>query len=83
MDARPREWSKLIRVSNKLIQSDLGYVEYLIVLQYANNWQSLDSIFHSRSQVRNLVLIPLPVVIPNVFIWALTLILRVPSFPFR
>ena len=54
MDARPREWSKLIRVSNSLIQSDYGYVQYLIVLQYTNNWQALDSIYHSRSQVRKI-----------------------------
>jgi hypothetical protein len=52
MDARPREWVKLIRITNSHIQADLGYVEYLCVLQHVNNWQQLDSLFESRSQAK-------------------------------
>jgi hypothetical protein len=52
MNARPREWVKLIRISSSHIQANLGYVEYMAVLQHVNNWQALNSLFESRSQAK-------------------------------
>ena len=52
VDKRPREWAKLLKISNRNVQSDKGYVEYVVVLQHANKWQQLNSVTSSRSQIK-------------------------------
>ena len=52
VDRRPREWTKLIRITSSNVQADQGFVEYLICLQHVNKWQQLDSIKVSRSQAK-------------------------------
>jgi len=52
VDKRPREWAKLLRITNLNVQADQGYVEYMVVLQHVNNWQHLESIQTSRSHAK-------------------------------
>ena len=49
---RPREFVKLSKITNRNVQADKGFVEYLVVLQHVNNWQQLDSVLASRSHAR-------------------------------
>lgn len=52
VEKRPREWTKLIRITSRKIEADQGFVEYVIALQHRNNWQHLSSIQSSRSQAK-------------------------------
>jgi len=52
VERRPREWTKLLRITNRNVQADEGFVEYLVAFQHVNNWQHLDSIKTSRSQAK-------------------------------
>lgn len=52
VDKRPREWAKLLKITNRNVQSDKGYVEYVVNLQHANKWQQLDAVLASRSQIK-------------------------------
>ena len=52
VEKRPREWAKLLRITNVNVQADQGFVEYLVVLQHVNNWQQIESIVTSRSQAK-------------------------------
>ncbi len=52
VERRPREWTKLLRITNRNVRADEGFVEYLVAFQHVNNWQHLDSIKASRSQAK-------------------------------
>ena len=52
VDKRPREWTKLLRITNLNVQADQGFVEYMVVLQHVNNWQQLESVTVSRSHAK-------------------------------
>eukprot|EP00980_Cylindrotheca_fusiformis_P005230 scaffold1119_cov120-Cylindrotheca_fusiformis.AAC.10 len=49
--ARPREWSNLRSFRRTRMDQDLGYVEYVIVLQHRELWQNYISIQESKDDL--------------------------------
>jgi len=48
---RPREWVQMMSFRCVELNSDLDYVEYLLVLQHKLPWQNLAAIVESKSVV--------------------------------
>jgi hypothetical protein len=50
---RPREWIRLVDFRSTRIEADLGYVEYVLIIQHRERWQNLGAILSSRGQIFN------------------------------
>lgn len=50
---RPREWIKVIDFRSTRVETDLGFVEYVLILQHREKWQNLGAILTSRGDVFN------------------------------
>ncbi len=50
---RPREWIKMVDFRSTRVEADLGFVEYVIILQHREKWQNLGAILTSRGDVFN------------------------------
>jgi hypothetical protein len=50
---RPREWIKLVNFRATRVEADLGYVEYVLIVQHRDAWQNLPAILESKSDVFN------------------------------
>jgi small-conductance mechanosensitive channel len=53
---RPREWIKMACFRPTLIEADLGFVQYIVVLQHQESWQSIGSIKKSLADVASFCL---------------------------
>jgi hypothetical protein len=53
---RPREWMSLNGFRATRIEADLGYVEYVIVLQHREAWQNVTSIVTSKAELQSFCL---------------------------
>lgn len=49
--ARPREWLKLIGFRMAKFEADLGFQEYVIILQHRESWQNIGALLSSKAQV--------------------------------
>lgn len=50
---RPRQWSKVVDFRSNRVETDLGYVEYTLILQHRERWQNVSAILASRGEVFN------------------------------
>ena len=50
---RPREWIRLVDFRSTRVETDLGFVEYVLILQHREKWQNLGAILTSRGEVFN------------------------------
>ena len=48
---RPREWIALSGFRATRVEADLGYIEYVIVLQHVEKWQNIGTILNSKAEV--------------------------------
>ena len=48
---RPREWIALSGFRATRVEADLGYIEYVIVLQHVEKWQNVGTILNSKAEV--------------------------------
>ena len=48
---RPREWIALSGFRATRVEADLGYIEYVIVLQHVEKWQNIGPILNSKAEV--------------------------------
>jgi len=48
---RPRQWIKVVDFRNTRVEADLGFVEYVLVIQHREKWQNLAAILTSRGEV--------------------------------
>lgn len=48
---RPREWIRLVDFRSTRVETDLGFVEYVLILQHREKWQNLGAILTSRGDV--------------------------------
>lgn len=53
---RPREWIKMACFRPTLIEADLGFVQYIVVLQHQESWQNIGSIKKSLADVASFCL---------------------------
>jgi hypothetical protein len=49
--ARPREWLNCSAIRSTRVEADLGYIEYVIVLQHRDSWQHIGVILESKAAV--------------------------------
>jgi Mechanosensitive ion channel len=49
--ARPREWLNCSAIRSTRVEADLGFIEYVIVLQHRDSWQNVDAILESKAVV--------------------------------
>jgi hypothetical protein len=54
--ARPREWISLCGFRVTKLHADLGYVEYVIVLQHRESWQNIVAMLESKAEVQSFCL---------------------------
>lgn len=50
---RPRQWIKVVDFRSTRVETDLGYVEYTLILQHRERWQNVSAILTSRGEVFN------------------------------
>lgn len=50
---RPRQWVRLVAFRTNRVETDLGFVEYILVIQHREKWQNLPAILTSRGAVYN------------------------------
>jgi len=50
--ARPREWLSLIGFRSTRVEADLGYYEYIGILQHRERWQNIGAILQSKAVVQ-------------------------------
>jgi hypothetical protein len=48
---RPREWLQLSGFRMTRVDAELGYMEYVIVLQHVESWQNLGAVLKSKAEV--------------------------------
>lgn len=48
---RPREWIRLIGFRCTRVEADLGFMEYVIIIQHREAWQNLSAVLESKSDV--------------------------------
>jgi hypothetical protein len=53
---RPREWVKTFTFRTTRVESDLGFIEYVIILQHRESWQNVGTILESRATVASFCL---------------------------
>ncbi len=53
---RPREWLKLAAFRATEVQADLGYIEYVVVLQHMESWQNIGDVLQSQASVASFCL---------------------------
>ena len=53
---RPREWKAMTGFRSTRIESDLGYIEYVIVAQHTKAWQAIVAVLQSRADVASFCL---------------------------
>ena len=49
--ARPREWLNLAGFRMTKFEADLGYQEYVVILQHRESWQSIGALLSSKAEV--------------------------------
>ena len=53
---RPREWMKSLGFRATRVEADLGYIEYLLILQHRSSWQQTVAVLESRARVASFCL---------------------------
>jgi hypothetical protein len=53
---RPREWIKSLNFRATRVESDLGYIEYIVILQHREAWSNIGTILESRAKVASFCL---------------------------
>ena len=53
---RPREWKAMTGFRSTRIESDLGYIEYVIVAQHMKAWQKVVAVLQSRADLSSFCL---------------------------
>lgn len=53
---RPREWIKLLGFRATVVEADLGYIGYVIVLNHVESWQNVGAILQSKADVASFCL---------------------------
>mmetsp|Transcript_25824 Transcript_25824/g.29982 ORF Transcript_25824/g.29982 Transcript_25824/m.29982 type:complete len:357 (-) Transcript_25824:211-1281(-) len=53
---RPQEWLELLGFRATAVESDLGYVGYIIVLRHVDSWQNVGSILQSKADLQSFCL---------------------------
>lgn len=48
---RPREWLKCSAIRPTRVEADLGFIEYVVVLQHRESWQNINIILESKAAV--------------------------------
>jgi hypothetical protein len=51
--ARPREWLNLSGFRATRVEADLGFIEYIVILQHRDSWQNVSALRASQAQVCN------------------------------
>ena len=54
--ARPREWLSFIAFRATRVEADLGYVEYITVLQHRDRWQNIGAVLQSKADISSFYL---------------------------
>eukprot|EP00977_Amphora_coffeiformis_P020775 scaffold8471_cov184-Amphora_coffeaeformis.AAC.20 len=49
--ARPREWLNMLGFRMTKFEADLGYQEYVVILQHRESWQNIGALLSSKAQV--------------------------------
>lgn len=50
---RPREWLNCSGIRATRVMADLGYIEYVIILQHRESWQQIGVILQSKAEIMN------------------------------
>jgi len=53
---RPREWLKFSAFRPTRIESDLNYIEYVVVAQHTESWQNTTAILNSKAELMSFCL---------------------------
>ena len=53
---RPQEWIKLLAFRATVVEADLGYIGYVLVLQHVESWQNIGSILDSKADLSSFCL---------------------------
>jgi hypothetical protein len=53
---RPREWMKSIGFRSTRVEADLGFIEYVVILQHRLSWQDVGAVLESRANVASFCL---------------------------
>ena len=53
---RPREWIKLVGFRATVVEADLGYIGYVLVLNHVESWQNVGAILQSQADVASFCL---------------------------
>lgn len=48
---RPRQWIKLVAFRSTRVEVDLGFIEFMLVIQHRERWQNVNAILVSRGEV--------------------------------
>ena len=54
--ARPREWLSLLGFRATRVEADLGFIEYIAVLQHRDNWQNIGALLQSKAILQSFCL---------------------------
>lgn len=53
---RPREWVALSGFRSQLIEADVGYVQYILIVQHVQSWQQFAAVSQSKADVASFCL---------------------------
>jgi len=53
---RPREWLKVLGFRATAVEADLGYIQYVVVMQHVESWQNIGAILQSKADVASFCL---------------------------
>ena len=53
---RPRDWMKSLGFRSTRVEADLGYIEYVLILQHRSSWQEVGAVLESRAHVASFCL---------------------------
>ena len=54
--ARPREWLSFLGFRATQVAADLGYIEYIVVLQHRDSWQNIGALLQSKAILQSFCL---------------------------
>lgn len=54
--ARPREWRSFSAFRATLVQVDLGYIQYVLVVEHRESWQNISALLGSKAQLASFAL---------------------------
>lgn len=53
---RPREWKVMAGFRSTRVESDLGYIEYLLIVQHTKAWQKVAEVLQSKADLASFCL---------------------------